>query len=52
MIEVREIKSEKELEDFVKFPFKLYKGNKYWVPSIIKEELKSFNPNESQIIIF
>jgi len=46
MIEVREIKSEKELEDFVKFPFKLYKGNKYWVPSIIKEELKSFNPNQ------
>lgn len=46
MIEVREIKSEKELKDFVKFPFKLYKGNKYWVPSIINDELKSFNPNQ------
>lgn len=46
MIEVKEIKSEKELIDFVEFPFKLYKGNKYWVPSIKKDELKSFNPNQ------
>ena len=42
MIEVKEIKSEKELIDFVEFPFKLYKGNKYWVPSIKKDELKRF----------
>lgn len=47
MIEVREIKSEKELKDFVKFPFKLYKGNKYWVPPMINDEIKSFNPNQN-----
>nr|WP_297307211.1 GNAT family N-acetyltransferase [uncultured Flavobacterium sp.] len=46
MIEVKEIKSEKELIEFVEFPFKLYKNNKYWVPSIKKDELKSFNPNQ------
>jgi len=46
MIEVKEVLSEKEFEEFVKFPFKLYKNNKYWVPPIIKDELKSFNPNQ------
>lgn len=46
MIEVREVKSEKELKEFVKFPFELYKNSKYWVPSLINDELKSFSPNQ------
>lgn len=46
MIEVKEVKSEKELKDFVKFPFKLYKNNKHWVPSLINDELKSFDPKQ------
>jgi len=40
--------SKKEMKLFVKFPFSIYKNNKYWVPPIIKEELdgldKSKNP--------
>ena len=40
--------SKKEMKQFVKFPFSIYKNNKYWVPPIIKEELdgldKSKNP--------
>ncbi|WP_306352714.1 GNAT family N-acetyltransferase [Flavobacterium sp. '19STA2R22 D10 B1'] len=43
MITIQEAKSEKELLDFIKFPFSLYKNNKYWVPSFIKDELKSFD---------
>ena len=43
MIEIREAKNEQELKDFVKFPFTLYSKNPYWVPPIIKDELKSFN---------
>ena len=39
MITVKEIFSKKEFLSFVKFPFKLYKGSKYWVPSFINEEL-------------
>ena len=42
-IEVREIKTRKELEKFVKFPFTLYKGSKNWVPPIIKEEVDNFD---------
>ncbi|RKE95233.1 GNAT family N-acetyltransferase [Ichthyenterobacterium magnum] len=43
MITVKEIHSKKDLKQFVKFPFKLYKDSKYWVPPIIKEELNTFN---------
>ncbi|EPH12342.1 GNAT family N-acetyltransferase [Myroides odoratimimus] len=45
MIEIREAKTNQEIKEFVKFPFKLYKDNKYWVPSMIKEEIKSFDRN-------
>jgi GNAT superfamily N-acetyltransferase len=45
MITIKEMTSKKELKQFVKFPFKLYKNNKYWVPPIINEELESFNKN-------
>ena len=48
MITVKEIFSKKEFLSFVKFPFELYKGSKYWVPSFINEELalmdKKINP--------
>lgn len=43
MIEIREAKTKNEITEFVKFPFTLYKNNKYWVPSMIKEEVKSFD---------
>ncbi|OUR90721.1 GTP cyclohydrolase [Flavobacteriales bacterium 34_180_T64] len=43
MIIIKEIHSKKDLKAFVKFPFKLYENSKYWVPPIIKEELKTFD---------
>ena len=43
MITVKEIHSKKDLKAFVKFPFKLYKNSKSWVPPIIAEELKTLN---------
>ncbi|WP_430612325.1 GNAT family N-acetyltransferase [Flavobacterium sp. JP2137] len=43
MIEIREAITDREMMDFVQFPFSLYRKNPYWVPPIIKEEFKSFN---------
>lgn len=43
MITVKEIHSKKELKQFVKFPFSLYKDSKTWVPPIISEEVKTFD---------
>ena len=43
MILISEVNSKRELKQFVKFPFQLYKNNKYWVPPIIKDEMDSFD---------
>ena len=44
MIQIHEVKNSSDLKIFVKFPFKLYKNSKYWVPPIISEEINVFNP--------
>lgn len=43
MITIKEAITKKEMTEFVKFPFSLYKDNKYWVPPIIADELASFD---------
>lgn len=49
MITIKEIHSKKELVQFVKFPFKLYKDSKFWVPPIIKKELETFDKEKNPI---
>ena len=49
MITIKEVKTSKDLKAFVKFPFKLYKDSKYWVPPIIREELKTFSKKENPV---
>ena len=52
MITIKEVKSKKEIKQFVKFPFTLYKDNKYWVPPIIKEEVDNFDPNKNPVFSY
>ncbi len=40
---IKEVKTKSELRQFVKFPFRLYKNNKYWAPPFIRDELKTLN---------
>lgn len=51
MITVKEIQSQKDLKQFVKFPFKIYKDSKYWVPPIISQELQTFNKKKNPIFL-
>ena len=48
-ITIQEVTSRKELKQFVKFPFKLFAKNKYWVPPLINDEIrtlrKDINPS-------
>ncbi len=46
-VEIREAISKSDLKKFVKFPFSLYKGNKFWVPPIIKDEIHSLMPEHN-----
>jgi len=51
-IEIREAVTKSDLQKFVKFPFTLYKGNKFWVPSIINDEVKSLTPENNPAFSF
>lgn len=41
--------TKKEMKAFVKFPFKLYKDNSYWVPPIINDEISSFDKTKNPV---
>lgn len=47
MITIQEAKSKSELTAYIKFPFSLYKDNKYWVPPIIADELETFDKTKN-----
>jgi hypothetical protein len=49
MIALKKVSSKGELKKFVKFPFSLYKNNKYWVPPIIKDEVESFDKTKNPV---
>ena len=49
MIILKEVHTKKDLKAFVKFPFKLNKDSKYWVPPIISEEIKTFSKKENPV---
>lgn len=43
MIEIKEVVTAKDRKEFVDFQYHLYKGQKYWVPPIKKEEIKQLS---------
>jgi GNAT superfamily N-acetyltransferase len=43
-IAIRPVTNATERKAFVKFPFSLYKGNAYWVPPMINDEIKTLDP--------
>lgn len=49
MINIRQITSKRDIKKFVTFQQQLYKGNKYYVPPIIKDEMDIFNPNKNHV---
>ena len=47
MIEVRPVKSKKELKEFIMLPFRLYKNDPNWVAPLISDQKKFFNPSKN-----
>jgi len=46
-IKLRLVQNKKDLNDFINFPYKLYKGDRYWVPRLkmdIKHTMSDKNP--------
>ena len=42
-IVVKEVKTKSDLKIFVRLPFEIYEGNKYWVPPLITDDLKTLS---------
>ncbi|MEC8602505.1 MAG: GTP cyclohydrolase [Bacteroidota bacterium] len=49
MIKIITVKTQKQIKDFVMFPFKLYKDCDYWVPPIIKEEIEAMDTSKNPV---
>ncbi len=52
MIKIKEVKTYKDKREFVKLPFDIYKNNKYWVPPIISDEIKTMDPAKNPAMEF
>jgi len=48
MIEVKEVKTKREIKKFVTFPHKLYKGNKNYVPLLDLDEVNKFDEKKNE----
>lgn len=48
MVEIREVKTKKDIKTFISFPNKLYKGNKNFVPFLNIDEKNKFNPKKNE----
>jgi GNAT superfamily N-acetyltransferase len=44
---IKEVVTRKDLKRFVKVPFDIFKGNPYWVPQLIRDEMELFNPRKN-----
>lgn len=46
-LKLEEIKRKKDFKKFVRFPFRLYRNNKYWIPPLVKGELDVLRPDRN-----
>jgi hypothetical protein len=43
-VSIREVKGRKDLARFIRFPFSLYRGSRYWVPPLLFDERNTLDP--------
>ncbi len=56
-LHIGEVKNKQDLMTFIRFPWEIYKGDRYWVPPLIKDQLSKFSPthpfrSHSEMILF
>ena len=56
-LNVEEVKNQKDLMTFIRFPWEIYQGNQLWVPPLIKDLLLKFSPkhpfrSHAEMILF
>lgn len=51
-LEIREVRTGRDMKKFVTFPLKLYKGHPYYVPSLTFDEVNTFDPTKNPAFDF
>lgn len=49
-LEIVEVKTKKQIKEFVEFPLNLYKGNPYFIPAMYGDEIKIFSPKNIHLL--
>lgn len=52
MITIQLVSTRNDQKEFVKLPFKLYKNNSFWIPPLLKEEMKIFSIETNPVLGF
>ncbi len=56
-LRVEEVRNQKDLMSFIRFPWEIYRGDRYWVPPLLKDQLSRFSSthpfrSHSEMILF
>ena len=51
-VSIKPVKSKSDLGRFIKFQYKLYKGNKYWCPPMRMDEWNTLDPKKNPAFEF
>ncbi len=46
-IQIEQVQTRQDVEDFIRFPFKLYRGDPNWVPLLLSERRKFLDPKRN-----
>ncbi len=52
MIHIEKVVNNKQRDNFIKFPFKLYEDNPYWVPPLLSDERYTLDENKNPAFDF
>ena len=51
-VTVHEVLTKRELKNFIKFPFKIYGGNEFWVPPLLFDEMNNMRKDKNPAFEF
>jgi len=47
-VEIREVRTRRDLRDFIRFPYEIHRGYRGWVPPLYSEEWKFYRPGTNR----
>jgi hypothetical protein len=47
LIQIKEVKTKKDLKKFIKFPYGIYSKSPYWVPPLLFDEMNTLRPDKN-----